>query len=104
MNRLTVSVSEAVKQQITEQVFFIAQDSIDHALLWEARLRAAINGLGEFYGHAVDEVASQRVGQIIHKMVFEKTYLVHYQVNVAAGVVEVVNFRHGSRLPQRGEP
>jgi plasmid stabilization system protein ParE len=104
VNRLTVKVSEAAKLQIREQVLYIARDSIDNALAWEDRVRAAMNALGDFSGHAIDEDASARVGEIVQKVVFERTYLIHYQVNVVAGIVEVMNFRHGSRLPRAGEP
>jgi len=54
-------------------------------------------------GHAVDEDASGRAGEMIRKIVFEKTYLIHYRVIDAAAAVEIVNFRHGARLPKRGE-
>jgi plasmid stabilization system protein ParE len=104
VKRLKVSLSDDVKMQIREQVLYIASDSVDNALAWEDRLRAAINGLAAFSGHPIDENATPRVNAVVHKMVFERTYLVHYHINESAGVVEVVNFRHGAKLPRRGEP
>lgn len=104
MKRLKVDVSDEVKLQISQQVFHIARDSISNALAWEDRLRSALNSLSDFYGHATDEEASLRLGEPVHKMVFEKTYLIHYQVNVSVGVVEIINFRHGARLPKTNEP
>ena len=104
MKRLQVHVSDSVKPQIREQLLYIAQDSIDNAPAWEDRLLEALQGLGDFYNHAVDEEAVARVGGTVRKLVFEKTYLIHYEVNEANRVVEVLNFRHGARLPQRGEP
>ena len=104
MKRLKVHVSPGVTEQIQEQVFYIAQDSTDNALAWEDRLLAALESLGDFHGHAIDEQAVDRLGGIIHKMVFEKTYLIHYEVNQTAGIVEIMNFRHGARRPRVGEP
>ncbi|MDB5295235.1 MAG: hypothetical protein JWO31_1218 [Phycisphaerales bacterium] len=104
MRRLTVVIPPVVQEQITAQALHIAQDSIDHALAWENRLRVAIDGLGDLPGYAVDEDASDRLGYPVRKAVFERTYLIHFVVDDAAGAVRVVNFRHGARLPRRGEP
>jgi plasmid stabilization system protein ParE len=84
-------------------VLYIADDSIDNALAWEVRLRAAINGIGDLPGHAIDEEASDRLGEVIRKVVFEGTYLIHYHVDEKAGVVHIINFRHGARLAREGE-
>ena len=104
MSRLKVHVSDEVKLQITEQVVFITDDSIANALAWEGRLLDSLNRLSTFHGHAVDDEASFRLGRTVRKMVFERTYLIHYQVNKSAGMVEIINFRHGARLPRTGEP
>jgi len=104
MKRLKVVIPPSVQEQIRDQLLYIAEDSIDNALAWEDRLRASINGIGNMHGHAIDEAASARLGETIRKCVFEKTYLIHYRVNTAAGTVEIVNFRHGSRLPRTAEP
>jgi plasmid stabilization system protein ParE len=104
VKRLEVEISPHVEQQILEHVLYIARDSIDYAIAWERRLRAAIDAIGDLPGHAIDEVASLRAGGAIRKIVFERTYLVFYQIHDSAGAVEIVNFRHGARLPKRGEP
>lgn len=104
MKRFAVIVPPDVEQQILEYVLHIAHDSIDNALAWEDRVRAAMKAIGQTPGHAIDEDATVRAGVTIHKVVFEKTYLIFYRVNDAAGTVEIANFRHGARLPNRGEP
>ncbi len=82
----------------------IAADSVDNALAWEGRLRDAIYGLGHMPGYAKDEDASDRLGIEVARLVFERNYLIHFTADRAAGVVHVINFRHGARLPRRGEP
>jgi plasmid stabilization system protein ParE len=104
MKRLAVVIAPVVGEQITAQVLRIAEDSIDNALAWEGRLRTAILAIGDAPGHAIDEAASDRLGVVIRKVVFEGTYLIHYVVDQPAGVVRIVNFRHGARLPRVGEP
>jgi plasmid stabilization system protein ParE len=104
VNRLNVQITDVTLGKIRDQVQFIARDSIENALAWEDRLLEAIESLGDFHGHAIDEEAGIRIGGTIHKMVFEQTYLVHYEVKDVAGIVEVVNFRHGARQPRAGEP
>ena len=101
---MTVIIAPVVQEQITAQMLHIAADSVDNALAWEDRLRGAIGKIGDVPGFAVDEAASDRLGFEVRKFVFEKTYLVHFTVDDDAGVVRVVNFRHGARLPRRGEP
>ena len=104
MKRLQVQITDATLAKIREQVHFIARDSIENALAWEDRLLAVIEGLGYFHGHAIDEDARARIGGTTHKLVFENTYLIHYEINDTAGVIEVMNFRHGARQPRAGEP
>lgn len=105
MKRYGVVIPPIVQEQIRAQVLHIAQDSIDNALAWEDRLRSAIQSLGRLPGrHPVDEAASDRLGQTVHRLVFEQTYLVHYLVNDELAAIEIVNFRHGARLPRVGEP
>ena len=104
MKRLAVILSREVREQIDAQVLFIADDSIDNALKWERPLFKAIEKLGDAPGHVVDEDASDRLGFIVRKLVFERTYLIHYTVDRSAGDVRVINFRHGARLPRQDEP
>ena len=105
MKKRRVMIVPLVREQIREQVEYIAGDSLDNALAWEKRLRGFILGLGSTGGiHAEDRAASARLGFIVHKVVFERTYLIHYHIDEKARVVRVVNFRHGARLPRAGEP
>ncbi len=96
MKRLTVIIPPSVWDQIDQQVLHIAGDSINRALAWETRLRAAIENLGDVFGHATDQDASARLGYAVRKSVFEKTYLIHYWVDETAGVV-----RSGQFPPRR---
>lgn len=87
-----------------EQVGYIASDSPGNAMAWYDRLVAAVEAIGEHPGFAVDERASEQLKAEVRRMVFERTYLVFFIVNEQRGVVEVIGFRHGMRLPKRGEP
>lgn len=87
MKQFKVVVPDDVWDQISEQVLYIAQDSVDRALAWEVRLRAAIESLGFVHGYARDEDASARFNSDIRKYVFEGTYLIHYSVDNTAGEV-----------------
>jgi len=104
VKRHQLTLAPMVVDHIRTQVFHIAQDSIDPALAWEDRLLTAIKNLADFSGYAVDEEASARLGYPLYRLVFERTYLVHFTIDKAAGVIRIVNFRHGSRLPKAGEP
>lgn len=104
MKRYRVIIPPTVQDQISEQTLHIAADSINNALAWEQRLRDAIERIGRTTGYAVDEAATDRLGFEVRKVVFEGTYLIHFCIDDAAGLVKIVNFRHGSRLPRRGEP
>lgn len=104
MNQWSVTVAPSVWDLITAQVLYIANDSVDNALAWETRLDTAIFKLAEMHGHAVDEDASQRLGVEVNKLVFERTYLVHYTLDKPARVVHVIGFRHGARRPNPHEP
>lgn len=104
MRRFKVILSPTVQKQITEQVMLFAQDSIDNALAWEQRLRDAIMSLSDGRGHTRDPEASRRVGFSVRRLVFDRTYLVHHVVDSKQGVIRVVNFRHGARMPRKGEP
>ena len=104
MKRHRLIVAPVVVEQIHAQVLFIARDSIENALAWEDRLRGAVMQLAEFSGYAVDEDASDRLGQSVRKLVFEGNYLVHFRVDELSCTIEVINFRHVARLPMRAEP
>lgn len=101
---LAVSISPDAVDQIREQVAFIARDSPANATAWDRRLRQAIREQGDRPFHAADHDAAARVGFDVFKLLFERTYYVHYTVDVAASLLVVINFRHGARLPRPGEP
>jgi plasmid stabilization system protein ParE len=100
----TVHIPKVVQDQITRQVLFIADDSIDNALAWEARLAAAIDHLDDAIGFAIDEDAADRLGFEVRRFVFEHHNLIHYRVDSERLAVHIVSFRHAARLPGRGEP
>lgn len=104
MKRLTVIISPTALAQIEAQMSYIANRSVQHALAWEARLQRAILALADTHGYAIDESATERLGYPVRKMVFERTYLIHFTIDDESATVRVVNFRHGARLPKRGEP
>ena len=104
MNWYAVKTAPQAEEQIGRQVLHIAEDSVDRALAWELRVRAAIASLADAHGYATDEDATDRLGERVHKLTFEGMYLIHFTADDATGVLTVVNFRHGARLPRRGEP
>ena len=104
MKQFQVTIAHSVTRQISEQVLFIAKDSIDNALNWEVRLLDAIRSIGRFPGLTIDEDASNRTGFPLRKYVFEGTYLVHYWIDDTTSTINIIGFRHGARLPRRGEP
>jgi plasmid stabilization system protein ParE len=104
VNKYTVIVSPTVADEVHAQALFISRDSVSRAIAWEDRLLAEINAIGELPADAVDPDASARYGSPLRKRVFEKTYLIHYEILEASATINVVNLRHGARLPRRGEP
>lgn len=102
--RLPVRVPRDVQTWIFNQVLYIANDSVDNALNWESRIRATLDTLGGFHGHAVGEDASDRSRRVLRKTVFEGTYLIHYHVDEAAGEIIIAGIRHGAMLPDTDKP
>ena len=103
MKRLKVRISKDVSRMIREQAHYIARRSPANAAAWNARMRFALKNLADVHGYAIDEKASARLGQTLRKMVFEKTYLVHFTIDEKNGVIQVVGFRHGARRPYDDE-
>lgn len=104
MNSYTVRISESAEAGIVEQVLYIARDLIANAARWEQRLTEAIDRLGELsHGYPVEPELTSRLNVETRRMVFEKTYIVSYQVEEADRNVVVVQFRHGARLPDANE-
>jgi plasmid stabilization system protein ParE len=104
VRRYRLWIREKVKKQITDQVEYIARDSIENALKWEERLRVAFEKIAENPRYAVDEEATRRVGMETRKVVFERTYLIFFVVIEETRTVELIGFRHGYRSPAPGTP
>lgn len=105
MSGYSVDVPQQVEDDITRQVLFIARDSVDNALAWEQRVFKAIAMLAYTpQGYPIDPYASERTGQKLRKMVFERTYRVHYTVDHDERRIRIQSFRHGARLPNPHEP
>jgi plasmid stabilization system protein ParE len=105
VKKYRVLIPQVVQDQIHAQVLYIARDSVNNALAWETRLRAAFKELATLpTRNPVDATASDRIGERVRKMVFERTYLVFYRIRESNRAVDILNFRHGAHLPQAGEP
>jgi plasmid stabilization system protein ParE len=104
LRKYLVLVPPIVQELIRSQALYIARDSVDRALAWERRLRTAINDLSALpTRYPLDRFASDRIGDSVRKMVFERTYLVFYRVREANRAVDILNLRHGAQLPRADE-
>ena len=105
MIKATVNIVTTAQVQIADAVDWIAQRSPANADAWEDRLRAAIARIGDLPdSYSVDVRASDRLGQVVRKVTFERTYLIFYRHDPTRSLVEVIGFRHGARLPGPHEP
>lgn len=104
MKRYRDNVPARVQMLMSQQVMHIALDLLDNALEWETRVRAAVLSLRDNPGYARDEQASERLGKKVWRLVFERTYLIHFTVDKTNAIVNVIGFRHGARMPGPGEP
>ena len=104
MTPFVVNIPSDVQDQIREQVLFIAQHSPRNAVRWESRLRAAILSIGDLPAHTSDPAATGHQDRDTCKYVFEKTYLIYYEVDAAKNTATLVNFRHGARRRRPHEP
>ena len=96
---LPVIMPPEVDDQLGEVLWAIgwAGNSVKDALAWAVRLRDALDALGDFHGHAVDEDATSYFRQETRSMVFERTGLIHYQVRPAA--VWIIGVRQAPWFP-----
>jgi plasmid stabilization system protein ParE len=101
---MKLTVAAKVLRQIDEQLLFIANHSITNALAWEVRLRGAMDRIPASTVHSLDHDASTRVGYSVYKLLFERTYYVHYVIDPTESLIEIVSFRHGARMPGPDEP
>lgn len=97
MKRFSVRVTLETQSQVQSAALYIAAESIDRALAWEARVTLAMASLAEARGFAVDEPASAKYSLEVRRYVFERTYLIFYTVDETSGRVDVIEFRHGAR-------
>jgi plasmid stabilization system protein ParE len=105
VKRYRVTISPYILELIHSHTVYIARDSVANALAWEERLLDAIRAIADApMASAIDQDGTERIGEEVRKIVFERTFLVHYRVNEQKRLVEVIGFRHGARLPRRGEP
>jgi hypothetical protein len=104
VKKFRIIIAPVVQDQIRTQVLYIARDSIDNALAWESRLCLAIKDISTLpTRNPIDEQASARIGQQVRKLVFERTYLLFYRISQEKRSVDLLNFRHGARLPRGNE-
>jgi plasmid stabilization system protein ParE len=100
MKRCTVHFTDEAWEPIRAQIRYIAieKHAPDNASRWLVRLLDAINEL-ELMPHryGVDEGLTGAHGTDVHRMVFERTYLVFYAIDEKRGRVNVVSFRHGAQ-------
>lgn len=98
MKRYHVIVPLKVENQIVTRVMQIAEDSWDNALKWDARIRTAIQRIGnEPHGYPVDPILSRQLDQTVRKYVFEQAYLLFFTIDEEKIVIVFAEFRHGSR-------
>ena len=99
MTRYTTAWTEEAEASLQAQVHYIAvdQQSPRNAIRWLRRVRAAVASLEVMpTRHGVDDVQTAALGLPVHRLVFERTYLIFYVVDEAAQHVRVVIFRHGA--------
>lgn len=100
MIRYVVVIPPAIRNLILTRVMQIAMDSLDNALAWESRLITAINSIGDApAGYAIDPDASAEQDTLVRKYVFERTYLVFFEIDEPKQTVIVTHFRHGAQMP-----
>jgi plasmid stabilization system protein ParE len=95
-----VHLTREAWEPIEAQVRYIAVEkkAPENASRWLSRLLDAIDTLEHLPArHEVDAVQSKLLGTNVYRMVFERTYLVHYTIEESRGGVYVLSFRHGAR-------
>lgn len=100
MTRYTVELADEAWRPIEAQIRYIAveKQAPENASKWVVRLLASIDKLAEMPRRfAVDQEQTQIHGTEVHRMVFERTYLVFYTVDDENHRVNVVSFRHGAQ-------
>src|ERR1700722_10672572 len=100
MARYTVHFTDEAWETIQAQVRYIAIESQapERASRWLTRLLDVIDALEELpKRHLVDQRQTQIHGKDVHRIVFERKFLVFYTIDENRRRVNVVSFRHGAR-------
>ena len=105
MTRYTTGWAEEAEASLQAQFRHIAIDrkSPRNAIRWLRRVRAAVASLEVMptrYG--VDKLQTAALGVEVHRMVFERTYLIYYTVDDVNQRVTAVIFCHGAQLGNTG--
>jgi len=94
-----VRVVESAERAILEQALFIAADKRLAAEKWLGGIWEAIDDLETMpRRHPLAEALSRDLGVETRRLIFGN-YVMHFSVDDASGVVEVLQFRHGRELP-----
>ena len=104
MTEYRVEFADEAWQAIEAQVRYIAvaKQAPENASRWVNRLMAAIDALEQIPRRfIVDPDQTRMHGIEVHRMVFERTYLVFYTVDDKRRRVNVVSFRHGAQEPPK---
>lgn len=96
-----VVIPPRLLNELLDQAIYIAEDSIDRALTWEAKARETIQDLSEFpEAYPVDDTISQRVGHEVRRRVWGN-YLIFYHFDQVNHLVVIERFRHAARNDSR---
>lgn len=92
-----VVIPASVQNAILENALFIAEDSVEQALKWEAELRSQILSLGDApQAFRIDEKLTSRVGYEIRRRPLGN-YLIFYHVDTGKRTVVIERFRHAAQ-------
>ncbi len=94
-----VRIAPDVSNAIMDQAMFVASDSVDRTLAWEAVMRKRIEDLSNMpTAYPVGEDESLRLGYEVRKLNVGD-FLVFFRVIETTKEVVVVGLRHGAMLP-----
>ena len=100
MTQYAVHFTDEAWETIQAQVRYIAIEgqAPERASRWLARLLNVIDTLEQLpKRHLVDKRQTQIHGTDVHRIVFERTFLVFYTIDEKHRHVNIVSFRHGAQ-------
>jgi plasmid stabilization system protein ParE len=100
MKQYTVHFTDEAWDPIEAQVRYIAieKQAPESASRWLARLLEEIDTLEQMpQRYGLDEYQTRTHGTDVHRMVFERTYLVFYTIDQERSRVDVISFTHGAQ-------